>query len=125
MNRQTSPAESAAQEPAGTVIEGIELVLRQIIQAVSEGHDDRVGPLVDQLGSLFESLTPADKSEPEEAVVRIQSLWKQATLAIASASHEASTELQRIALGRTGLRAYRFLTSPLQRPSFPRSPHLP
>ena len=107
MNSHTSPPESAAQEPAGTGIAGIELALRQIIQAVSNGRDDRVGPLVDQLGSLFESLTPADKAEPEEAVVRIQALWKQATLAIASASHEASAELQRIATGRKTLRAYR------------------
>ncbi len=112
----SSPAEPVASQPAGAGIAsiaeiagiaGIELVLRQIIQAVSEGHDNRIGPLVDQLGTLFESLTPADKAGSEEAVVRIQALWKQATLAIASASHEAGAELQRIAAGRSTLRAYR------------------
>ncbi len=99
-----SPDPAGASSPG---IAGIDLVLRQIIQAVSEGRDDRVGPLVDRLGALFESLTPTDKAKPEEAVARIQALWKQATLAIASASHEAGAELQRIAAGRKTRRAYR------------------
>jgi hypothetical protein len=100
-------ADAPASAPAEAGVAGIELVLRQIIQAVSQGRDDRVGPLVDRLGAMFESLTTADEAEPKETVARIQALWKQATLAIASASQHARTELQRIAAGRKTLRAYR------------------
>lgn len=101
-----------APDPAGAGmagiagLAGIELVLRQVIQAVSEGRDDRVGPLVDRLGAMLKSFTPADNAECEQAVARIQALWKQATLAIASASHEAGAELKRIAAGRKTRRAY-------------------
>jgi hypothetical protein len=113
MNRHTSPAESAASEPAVAGIAGIagvadvENTLRQILQAVSDGQDNRIGPLVEQLGTLIQSISPADEAEPKEVVARIQALWKQASLSLASASHEASTELQRIAAGRSTLRAYR------------------
>jgi len=103
----SQPACPAAPAPAGTVMAGIELVLRQVIQAVSEGHGDRVAPLVDQLDTLLESLTPADKADSEDAVMRTQALWKQATLAIASASQQAAAELNRVATGRKTLRAYR------------------
>lgn len=96
-------------------IAGIELVLRQIIQAVNQGRDDRAGPLVDRLGALFESLTPADRTAADGAdgaatlqdLHRISNLWKQTALAIASASQQASAELQHIAVGRSTLRAYR------------------
>jgi hypothetical protein len=126
----SSPAESVASQPAGAGIAsiaeiagiaGIELVLRQIIQAVSEGHDNRIGPLVDQLGALFESLTPAGGTAAAGAdaadaangaatpqdLQRVRALWKQTSLALASASQQASAELQRIAAGRSTLRAYR------------------
>ena len=118
MNRHTSPAEPVASQPAGAGIAsiaeiagiaGIELVLRQIIQAVSDGQDNRIEPLVDQLGTLFESLGPADKAGPAtpQDLQRVMDLWKQTSLSLASASHETSTELQRIAAGRKTLRAYR------------------
>ena len=111
----TSPAESAAPERAVADIAGIagvadvENTLRQILHAVSTGQDNRIGPLVEQLGTLIESLDPADKAcaaTPQD-LQRVRNLWKETSLAIASASHEASTELQRIAAGRKTLRAYR------------------
>jgi len=102
-----APADAPAGAPAGAGMAGIELVLKQIIQAVRDGHDERVEPLIDRLGAMFESFTHADEAEPKEVVARIQALWKQVSLSLASASHEASTELQRIAAGRKTLRAYR------------------
>jgi len=118
MNRHTSPAEPVASQPTGASIADIdaaadiahiEKTLRQILQAVSDGQDNRIEPLVDQLGTLFESLGPADKAGPAtpQDLQRVMDLWKQTSLALASASHEASTELQRIAAGRSTLRAYR------------------
>ncbi|MCX7429330.1 MAG: hypothetical protein NTW96_27365, partial [Planctomycetia bacterium] len=127
--QRTNPTDPTLPEAAGlpssdpactsvadiTCIAGIELVLRQIIQAVSEGRDDRVGPFVDRLGALFESLTPADRTAANGAdgaatlqdLQRVSNLWKQTALAIASASQQASAELQHIAVGRSTLRAYR------------------
>jgi hypothetical protein len=118
-----SPAESAApqsacstaQEPAGTVIAGIERTLRQILQAVSTGQDNRIGSLVEQLGTQIQSLSPADKAGADGAACaatpqdlqRVSNLWKQTSLALASASQQASAELQRISAGRSTLRAYR------------------
>ena len=115
MNRHTSPAESAASEPAVAGIAGIagvadvENTLRQILQAVSDGQDNRIGPLVEQLGTLIQSLSPADKAgaaTPQD-LQRVRDLWKQTALALASASQQARAELQRIAAGRSTLRAYR------------------
>jgi len=125
-----SPAESAVPQPTGASIanidaaadiSGIELALRQILQAVSDGQDNRIGPLVEQLGALIQSLDPAGGTAAAGAVgadaaagaatpqdlQRVMDLWKQTSLALASASQQASAELQRIAAGRSTLRAYR------------------
>ena len=96
-------------------IAGIERTLRQILQAVSDGQDNRIGPLVEPLGTLIQSLGPADKAGADGAdgaaapqdLQRVSNLWKQTSLALASASQQASAELQRIAAGRSTLRAYR------------------
>jgi len=113
-----SPAESAAPQPAGASIanidaaadiSGIELALRQILQAVSDGQDNRIGPLVEQLGALIQSLDPAAQAgaaTPQD-LQHVMDLWKQTSLALASASQQARAELQRIATGRSTLRAYR------------------
>jgi hypothetical protein len=117
MNRHTSPAEPVASQPTGAsiadiaaaAIAHIEKTLRQILRAVSDGQDNRIGPLVEQLGTLFESLDPAAQAgaaTPQD-LQRVRDLWKQTSLAIASASQQASAELQRIAAGRSMLRAYR------------------
>jgi hypothetical protein len=109
------PSPVSADAPAGAGMAGIELALKQIIQAVSQGRDDRVGPLVDRLGAMFESLTPADRTAADGAdgaatpqdLQRVRNLWKETSLALVSASQQASAELQRIAAGRSTLRAYR------------------
>jgi hypothetical protein len=113
------PAAAPAPAPAGASsadiagiggIADMEEALRQILQAVSDGHDDRIGPLVEQLGNLIHSVGPADKAgaaRPQD-LRRVRDLWRQTTLALASASQQASAELQRIAAGRSALRAYRW-----------------
>jgi hypothetical protein len=114
----SSPAESAAPQPACASIADIagiadiENALRQILQAVSDGQDNRIGPLVEQLGTLIESLDPADKACADGAATpqdlqRVMDLWKQTSLALASASQQASDELHRVVMGRKTIRAYR------------------
>jgi dihydrodipicolinate synthase/N-acetylneuraminate lyase len=117
----TSPAESAASQPTSASIADIagiadiEQALRQILQAVSDGQDNRIGPLVEQLGTLIQSLNPAGGTAAAAAagaatpqdLQRVMDLWKETSLALASASQQACADLQRIAAGRSTLRAYR------------------
>jgi hypothetical protein len=123
----SSPAESAAPQPACASIADIagiadiENALRQILQAVSDGQDNRIGPLVEQLGTLIQSLDPAggtaaagavgadaaDGAATPQDLQRVMDLWKQTSLALASASQQASDELHRVVMGRKTIRAYR------------------
>jgi hypothetical protein len=93
--------------PDGTGIADIERTLRQILQAVGDGQDNRVGPLVEQLGKIIQSVDPANATGHEQAIGQVRTLWKQTALALASARHQAGAELHRIAAGRSSLRAYR------------------
>ena len=93
-----------------TALAGIEEALRQILQAVRDGQDDRVGPLVDRLGAAMESFGQAGmpgEAAPQD-LNRVRDLWKQTSLALASAGQQASAELQRIAAGRKTRLAYRW-----------------
>lgn len=100
-------AEQPAQPRGGAGIADIERALQQILQAIRDGQNDGVDQLVDQVGTLVESLDPAEADAQPQAVRRVRSLWNQATLALATTGQQARDELRRLAAGRTSLRAYR------------------
>ena len=96
-----------AQSPGTTSIAGIEQALQHIIQAIGNGRDDDIEKLIDQMGTLMESLDAAKAHADPQAVLRIQTLFNQATLALATASQQARGELKHLSVGKRSLRAYR------------------
>ena len=89
-------------------LEGIEARLRQILDTVKVGQDDRLDPLLDELEELVASLdfSAARGSDPER-LARIRVLWKEAALTLATAGQGARSELRRISTGRKTIAAYR------------------
>jgi hypothetical protein len=100
-------AEQPAQSPGSTGIAGIEQALQHILQAVSNGRDDDIEKLMDQMGDLVESLDAAEAHADAQAVLRIRTLFNQATLAMATASQQARGEHKHLSVGKRSLRAYR------------------
>lgn len=100
-------AERRTQSPAPTGIAGIERALQDIIQAIGNGRDDGIEKLMDQMGTLVESLDAAEAHADPQAVLRVRALFNQATLALATASQQARGELKHLSVGKRSLRAYR------------------
>ena len=59
------------------------------------------------MGTLFKSLNAAEAHADPQAVLRVRALFKQAAIAMATASQQARSELKRLSAGRRSLRAYR------------------
>ncbi len=100
-------AKQPTQSPGDTGLANIELALQHILQAIGDGQSDGIEKLTDQMDTLVKSLDAAEAHADPQAVMRIQALFKQATLAMATASQQARGELKRISAGRRSLRAYR------------------
>jgi len=95
-------------DAALTGITGIENKLRRLLDAVRAGRDDRLEAHLAELGDAIAALESAAASDvaPED-LARIRDLWKQAALALASATQNARGELQRVTAGRKTLKAYK------------------
>lgn len=100
-------ADQPAQPQGGAGIADIERTLQQILQAVRDGQNDGIDQLMDQVGTLVESLDAAEAEDQPQAVQRVQSLWKETALALATTGQQARSELRRLTAGRRSLRAYR------------------
>jgi len=96
-----------AQSPGATGIADIEQALQHIIQVIGNGRNHDIEKLIDQMGTLVESLGAAEAHADCQAVLRIQALFNQATLALAAASQQARGELKHLSVGKRSLRAYR------------------
>ncbi len=99
--------EESEQSPGNAPLAGIERALQQVLRNLGDGRDDGIDEAMRRLSSLIESLDADEARHDPRSVSRIQSLFKQAALALATTSRQARGELKRLSAGRKSLRAYR------------------
>jgi len=94
------------QEGTMAGLSDIENRLREILDAVRAGRNERLDPLLDELEALVAAFEAAAGSAAREDIERIRALWEEAALTLATAGQAARGELRHVATGRKTLKAY-------------------